>query len=186
MGQYSYIKNPGNIWSSKFQWLPAEFLVKKSGEVIIDSYINSLRPDSGLYGPIAKIFEKAVPLFNVVLTDLRHHHGRTRFHATNGLGWWDKLEEKAPDHIFAKHNLNPEDEDDEWEALEEWKKERGPDPIDIPEVFSEGLFAHLPPKLDEESVDLKGHHLQVIVKIGSIQLTPEKPEFEGGNWHIEV
>lgn len=27
--------------------------------------------------------------------------------------------------------------------------------------------------------------LQVIVKIASIELTPEKPEFPGGSWHVE-
>lgn len=27
--------------------------------------------------------------------------------------------------------------------------------------------------------------LQVIVKLASVELTPEKPEFEGGSWHVE-
>lgn len=27
--------------------------------------------------------------------------------------------------------------------------------------------------------------LQVIIKLSSIELTPEKPKYEGGNWHIE-
>jgi len=37
--------------------------------------------------------------------------------------------------------------------------------------------------------DLQGHYarrgLQVIVKLANIQLTPEKPEYEGGSWHVE-
>ena len=28
--------------------------------------------------------------------------------------------------------------------------------------------------------------LQVIVKLASVELTPEKPEYSGGNWHLEV
>jgi hypothetical protein len=31
-----------------------------------------------------------------------------------------------------------------------------------------------------------GHRLQVIVKIQSIELTPEKPTFPGVNWQVEV
>jgi len=31
-----------------------------------------------------------------------------------------------------------------------------------------------------------GHRgLQVIVKLANIELTPEKPEYEGGTWHVE-
>lgn len=35
----------------------------------------------------------------------------------------------------------------------------------------------------ENEIDLKGYRLQVIVKIGSVELTPENPEFPDGNWH---
>lgn len=33
--------------------------------------------------------------------------------------------------------------------------------------------------------DFRDEGLQVIVKLSSIELTPEKPVYEGGNWHIE-
>lgn len=33
--------------------------------------------------------------------------------------------------------------------------------------------------------DFRDEGLQVIVKLSSIELTPEKPGYEGGNWHIE-
>lgn len=36
-----------------------------------------------------------------------------------------------------------------------------------------------------QTLDLRGRHLQVIVKLGNIVLTPEKPEFKGGSWHVE-
>lgn len=34
-------------------------------------------------------------------------------------------------------------------------------------------------------MDLKGANLQVIVKLANIHLTPEKPEYAGGSWHVE-
>lgn len=41
----------------------------------------------------------------------------------------------------------------------------------------------------EKTVDLKRDYthrgLQVIVKLANIELTPEKPEYEGGTWHVE-
>lgn len=36
-----------------------------------------------------------------------------------------------------------------------------------------------------EGVPLAGKRLQVIVKIGSIHLTPENPQYAGGSWHVE-
>ena len=41
------------------------------------------------------------------------------------------------------------------------------------------------PPAPVDPVDLKGSRLQVIVKLANIILTPDKPEYNGGNWHIE-
>ena len=41
-----------------------------------------------------------------------------------------------------------------------------------------------PPKLDlREKYGKRG--LQVIVKLANVELTPDKPEYEGGTWHVE-
>ncbi|KAH6592008.1 hypothetical protein BASA61_004742 [Batrachochytrium salamandrivorans] len=34
-------------------------------------------------------------------------------------------------------------------------------------------------------ISLRGRHLQVIVKLASIHLTPDKPRYNGGSWRIE-
>ena len=34
-------------------------------------------------------------------------------------------------------------------------------------------------------MSLRGRKLQVITKIASIHLTPEKPRYGGGAWHVE-
>ena len=36
-----------------------------------------------------------------------------------------------------------------------------------------------------KTVDLQGRRLQVIVKLANIMLTPEKPRYVGGTWHVE-
>ena len=60
--------------SQMFQWLPSDFAVSDQGEVILLSpYINNIYPTqhANLYDVIPKIVERAVPLFERVLSDLR-------------------------------------------------------------------------------------------------------------------
>ncbi|KAJ0412541.1 hypothetical protein ATCC90586_006908 [Pythium insidiosum] len=52
------------------------------------------------------------------------------------------------------------------------------------------LFPSVPPLLELESecptkYSIKGTTVQVITKIAEIHLTPEKPAYPGGSWHIE-
>lgn len=37
----------------------------------------------------------------------------------------------------------------------------------------------------KKTVDFRGKTMQVIVKLANIVLTPEKPEYAGGTWHVE-
>jgi hypothetical protein len=50
-------------------------------------------------------------------------------------------------------------------------------------------FFRPPAPTTNAPVDLKRDYahrgLQVIVKLANIHLTPEKPEYEGGSWHVE-
>jgi hypothetical protein len=165
------------MWSQRYQWLPAEFLVDNKGNVKIESYINSLPFHSGLYPILAEIFEHIVPMFNRALTDLRAHRCRIRFSRPDGYSWWE--EEDSPEELYEGI---AEDDWDAREAIDEkWKEAREVVPLPIPE-FNPAIFETGP----EHIVELKGHRLQVIVKIGSIELTPEKPKFPGGSWHVEA
>jgi hypothetical protein len=160
-----------------YQWLPAEFLVNETGEVKIESYINSLPADSGLYPILADIFKRIVPLFNLVISDLLVHRSRVRFSQPEKSTWWKQF--TAPEDIFdALSRMDDEDSDEEQAGS---AKNRQKIPLPIPD-FDSNKFEH-----DfANAIDLKGHRLQVIVRIESIELTPEKPEFPGRDWHIEV
>lgn len=37
----------------------------------------------------------------------------------------------------------------------------------------------------QKTINLRGTTLQLIVKLANIVLTPEKPEYPGGKWHVE-
>lgn len=82
-----------------------------------------------------------------------------------------------------------ESEDDFWDRTYEWEEAFRSAHIAQPEPLIFG-----PPKKTiathpADAVDLRrdyGHRgLQVIVKLATIYLTPDKPSYEGGSWHVE-
>jgi hypothetical protein len=75
--------------------------------------------------------------------------------------------------ILKKHA----DEINEWK----WKQIREPI-IPEPEEFSEDDFDYSRAQSLQEKFRENG--LQVIVKMATIELTPEKPEFPVGGWHV--
>jgi hypothetical protein len=203
--------------SIDYQWLPAEFHVDTNGKVSIRSYINNLHPvkHRGLYRTIGDIFERFVPLFNKVLTDLLNP--RPVRVEVDPYSWYDHLdkEEEEDEELEKKKEEAQNDkekeeqkevedeqerenkrrkteegegeEDNEEEQKEEGGQEeeeeeedRHPKQPEPPEVF---VAPPTPPL--EKIVDLRGRNLQVIVKLANIILTPEKPSYPGGSWHVE-
>lgn len=150
----------GRYNSADFQWLPSEFSVAKDGKVSIESYINNLNPlkFGNLYSSIEKIFEKFVPLFERVLTDIQANQDETDSEE-------DDLTEKEDDYD-EKRNKN---------------KSKAPKDINVEKIFT------LKNQEKIETISLKGMKLQVIVKISSIIINPDhiNPLYDGGVWHIE-
>ncbi|MFJ9811210.1 DUF4246 domain-containing protein [Streptomyces sp. NPDC101158] len=177
-------RNPTNQYSKhefseKFQWLPTDVDVSDDGEVVFRSYVNNVHPErhAELAAVLPDLFARMRPLLENVLTDLRHPRP-LRIEA-DPYGWYDSEPEyphKAsyPDHAAYSDAL------DAWgQAHEDWWENRRPVVPDAP--------AFTPPALPGASdrVDLRGRRLQVIVKLATIHLTPEKPEYAGGSWHVE-
>lgn len=97
-----------------------------------------------------------------------------------------------PDHLPNEEKLQQRADESHYDFGEryyEWKEEFRRTHLVLPEP---GIF-QLPEKtitsVSDKAVDLKrdyGHRgLQVIVKLATISLTPEKPSYEGGSWHVE-
>jgi hypothetical protein len=83
------------------------------------------------------------------------------------------------------------DEDEEaWDRAEDyWRQTRR---FIRPEVQPFQIYQATPSDFDDDGSDesvehvvLSGKQLQVIVKIESIHLTPEEPEYQGESWHVE-
>lgn len=163
-------------YSKKFQWLPCEVDVYGGGAKIT-SYINNLHPQKhkNLYGVIEKIISCAIPLWNLTLTPLKIRP--LMFHRIHYDSTYD-------------HEYEEEHERDEHVQVVRQPEPGTFQPPSVPDHMREEYFDKTTNTLKpEKTVDLRRDYsqrgLQVIVKLANIQLTPEKPRYEGGSWHVE-
>ncbi|KAF7968074.1 hypothetical protein HWV62_32065 [Athelia sp. TMB] len=162
------------VYSRKFQWLPCEAeFAGESGAVQITSYINNLHPKKfkPLYDAIEKIIDKSIVLWDRTL-DNRASNVRVPFDCPE----YD-VSALATDLIPAQ-----EAGEDDYEYEQRVKE--------LAIVLPEPTEFREPAEGDDEIIlDLRKDFgecgLQVIVKLANIHLTPEKPEYSGGSWHVE-
>ncbi|MFG3343541.1 DUF4246 domain-containing protein [Streptomyces sp. NPDC048018] len=177
-------RNPTNPYSKhefseRFQWLPTDVDVSDDGEVAFRSYVNNVHPEAHreLAAVLPDLFARMRPLLENVLTDLRHPRP-LRIEA-DPYGWYDSRPEYPRKSSYSDAGAYADAVAVWEEAQEDWWGNRRPVVPDAP--------AFTPPALPDTSarVDLRGRGLQVIVKLATIHLTPDRPEYAGGSWHVE-
>lgn len=148
----------------------------------IESYINNLHPhkEKRLYELIEKIIDASIPLWNATLAPLSDGSFDRKQRIEYLVVEYDPDPASWPKSEQIQQ-LPDEHDDDFWERKDEWiKATRRP-------VFPEPDDFH--PLCQPAPFDLKNTYgkrgLQIIVKLASIHLTPEKPDYEGGTWHVE-
>ncbi|MDN3020615.1 DUF4246 domain-containing protein [Streptomyces sp. S.PB5] len=166
-------------FSEKFQWLPTDVDISDDGEVTFRSYVNNVHPEihRELAAVLPDLLARMRPLLENVLTDLRHPRP-LRIEA-DPYGWYD-AEPEYPNRASYSDDEAYTAARQAWgEAHDDWWENRRPVIPDAP--------AFTPPELPDASsrIDLRGRPLQVIVKLATIHLTPDKPEYAGGSWHVE-
>ncbi|MFI6898312.1 DUF4246 domain-containing protein, partial [Streptomyces sp. NPDC050256] len=166
-------------FSDTFQWLPTDVDVSADGDVSFRSYVNNVHPEAHheLASVLPDLLGRVRPLFEKVLTDLRHPRP-LRIEA-DPYGWYDSEPEYPDESSFSDDGAYAQAVDAWEEAQEDWWENRRPVVPDAP-VF-------VAPEVPDASarVDLRGRRLQVIVKLATLHLTPDKPEYSGGSWHVE-
>jgi hypothetical protein len=167
--------------SDKFQWLPTDVEVGENGDAAFLSYVNNVHPVAHreLASVLPVLFGRMRPLFENVLTDLRH--SRPARIVADPFSWYDEPARPSEDE-----DADGADADAEWAWEKEmygWDVNRSRSPVPIPPDAP----AFTPPALpgDGARVNLRGRRVQVIVKLAAIHLTPGKPEYPGGSWHVE-
>ena len=168
--------------SKKFQWLPSDFLVDHDGKVTLKSpYINNIHPTQhkDLYSVIPEILQHAVPMFERVLSDLLRPLLPMRIATSGDRGRYSG--ELTADCIWEDgipypNSSSEEEYDNDQDA---WFDKRGFKTPDARGGYDGDLAVM------EDRISLNGRTLQVIVKLANIVLTPEKPHYPGGKWHVE-
>jgi hypothetical protein len=241
------------LWSTRFQWLPAEVEVTRAGDARFVSYINNLHPsDTEGYTVLAKLFTAALPALEAVYRRVREFDAlmngafgrdapgqdaalvRSRIVATDSARIC-KTEFICEGSCYSSRcpaDFPYKDGEGEPERNRRWFWENHPvgqpEPreykflgeefrltatqekpwfpmvekgwIDAQVAELHKIRKELRPKYvvpgekpdasakeEPASVPAADHlrNRQVIVKIANINLTSEKPTYDGGSWHIE-
>jgi hypothetical protein len=70
-------------------------------------------------------------------------------------------------------------------SYDEWKAGRTTETRQTRYQYEASVLNYEYQKVNLEE-QFRDRGLQVIVKLASVELTPEKPEYSGGSWHLEV
>jgi hypothetical protein len=173
-------------WGS-FQWLPSNIAFDKNGSASVGSYINSLHPvkHAELYPVLAQFVDRAVPLWNEALS---WFHTRIRipvestsdedFYVPDGMKY-----DGASDHSEGSMFWYNDDGYRDWkERVRVLTQQEPREWIPFNDMVVQNPVGAKPIDLRKKFAD---SGLQVIFKLANIHLTPEKPEYEGGGWHVE-
>ena len=147
--------------SGRFQFLPSDFSVDNDGKVTLASpYINNIHPThhKELYSVIPEILQHALPMFERVLSDLLRPLLPMRIAPLAGHKFGCILIKSALEAARTGSNYTTPGAREQYGGDLEVMHNR---------------------------ISLKGRTLQVIVRLANIVLTPERPEYPGGKWHVE-
>eukprot|EP00040_Diaphanoeca_grandis_P027958 m.160306 g.160306 ORF g.160306 m.160306 type:complete len:661 (+) comp31180_c2_seq2:8-1990(+) len=167
---------------SPYQWMPCDAEVANNGSVKIKSYINNLNPAK--YGKEYKTIEKVlaglIPMFEIASTQSTAPAIENRMEPDSD--WWEDEEAYRIRLKMPTMEEQEEDEDfDEDDFNETYQAER----IFYPPQAPKKPFTLQFPPSNTGQKSLHGSTIQVIIKMANIHLTPEKPTYNGGSWHVE-
>ncbi|KAK7745088.1 hypothetical protein SLS53_003323 [Cytospora paraplurivora] len=205
---------PQTVWSNAYQWLPSNIAFQEDGSVKFTSYINNLHPTRypDIYSTIEKLIETVLPAWDHCL--LEHENWKPTGPGRKGSRFavpgraddeceenWDPSDPAQMADIELDTSQAWRYDYEEDENVRKWKVLRSP-VLREPKPFEEVNYSPYrvsenseSPKPDGEPTpqalvgglreDTEDTGLQVFVKMVSIELTPDKPEFPAGGWHVE-
>jgi len=170
-----------NELSETHLWLASSFGVDHDTAAVetLSHYINGLHPvdEAPAYGVIERLLAAMLPLFEAVLTDTQR--GLPHRYPVTPCSFPETPDDPEP--VYSDFEEDGEGDDSFEAALETWRRRR------IAEL--------LPALLDEHAADaplphpprirLAGRRLRAIIKVARIELTPDRPNYPGGTWHME-
>ncbi|KAJ4114702.1 hypothetical protein NW760_001625 [Fusarium oxysporum] len=190
--------NDKRALSLRYQWLPCDVDLA-GGRPRIKSYINNLHPVryKAMYSLIEELIAKSLPAWDIVCRSARKEFRFKRFGTVHEIKWTCNVPEIcAKLHGCYQSNRPLADGEDydsgsetssvfeEGERLNwEWWSETHK--INCPEPLEDARYPLDASHFQSEEFFNKVSQIQVIVKMANIHLTPEKPTYDGGSWHVE-
>ncbi|KAH8824007.1 hypothetical protein DL96DRAFT_1616083 [Flagelloscypha sp. PMI_526] len=186
--------------SADFCWMPSDFAIAKDGTARLSSpYINNIHPsNTPLMDTLEKLVTVFVPMWEHVLGSVDRRERPDRLGSEDrakanlpgripepdcvwGGDQWDAPRLYKDEDENEESNYSDFEGDDEEERHISWLRSTGFNFTlpDAPEHYDFALEKSF------RKAELRGHTLQIIVKLANIVLTPENPVYEGGSWHVE-
>ncbi|KAG8997398.1 hypothetical protein FRB90_012514 [Tulasnella sp. 427] len=171
-------------YSGKFCWIPTDFQLTGNGAPAKAlSYVNNIHPQQ--HNNLVTVVEALVGRFSLlwdkVLTDIHpDNEGKLVMERVASSYSWESHPDYPSPAWKDREKLGNEEYERRWELHEENKI------LELPTVDSRGYKEsgrNVAARKEEYSI--QGKNIQVIVKLANIHLTPEKPEYAGGSWHVE-
>lgn len=180
------------LWSGLFQWLPCEVTFDGNHNASIVSYVNNLHPKrhADLYTAVERLITKTLPLWNTLWRLTRNKEWVRERCGCDTVLRVCTTPDLCEDGCFAENRpqYEWEDEDDRDEDLnDEWYEQAHPVRKPNPNEYVTWDLGFQPRDVasDGSLLEAAKGRLQVIVKLANIHLTPEKPSYGGGSWHVE-
>ena len=153
-----------------------------SGHFEFESYINNLHPvkHNDLYDSIGTIFNAVIPGLNYILTRYASkEYVRIPIPHFEGIYTEEFHQQREALSLELEREAEETGVECDWERVAEFEKTRVQFLREfIPEWEGDPEF--------DKQIDLSTFdNLKVIVKLADIELTPERPVYPGGSWHIE-
>lgn len=168
----------------------------------VTSYINNLHPkETVLYGLVERLIDASLPLWGLSLAPLvkLRQDGKAEDSVMTRIMKLSRNEndqkdlrriplqriEYDPDPYMWPYTEGPQQQEGEsenkyGERRDQWVRTTQKLVYPEPNTFTQPI-EHEPVNLREYAQD----GLQIIVKLANIELTPDKPVYEGGSWHVE-
>ncbi|KAG8938305.1 hypothetical protein FRC04_009083 [Tulasnella sp. 424] len=169
-------------YSGWFSWIPTDFQLGDDGAPATAlGYINNIHPRH--HKDLITVIECLVGHFSLlwdkVLTDIHPENNPGIGKVIGSYYWTDDPEYPSPLWEDSQE-LGPEEDRRQSDAWEEHRI------ITLPTVDQRGYRGSGEDIISRDSTySIQGKRVQVIVKLENIHLTPEKPEYPGGAWHVE-
>ncbi|KAI7308643.1 hypothetical protein KC315_g13278 [Hortaea werneckii] len=182
--------HPEAAYSSRFQWLPCEVAFRGTDGAEIVSYINNLHPvkHSALYDVLGQVISKVVPMWDKCLRSASYSGATERIDGAKAHYTEPKPPSEEIDRLVDQQT-HPRDRGMSMQVRRNVAESRWVEAHRALMQPEPNKYDHRPFRPSRSTIDLREEFgqkgLQVIVKLANIHLTPDKPTYDGGSWHIE-